>query len=137
MILVDTSAMLALLDADSAQHESLLQWYDADPDQWVLPWATLPEIDYLLLHRVHAPAQLAFMRDLAEARFVVEWGDPRDLARGRELCERYRELQLGLVDAVIMSMAERLEVDAIATLDLRHFGVVQLKKQPLLLPRDG
>jgi len=137
MILADTSAMLALLDADSAHHEPLLRWYEADPDQWVLPWATLPEIDYLLMHRVHGSAQLAFLRDLAEARFMVEWGDPRDLARARELCERYRDLGLGMVDAVIMGMAERLEADAIATLDLRHFGIVQLRTQPLLLPRDG
>ena len=137
MILADTSAMLALLDADSAQHEPLLRWYDADPDQWVLPWATLPEIDYLLLHRVHGQAQLAFLRDLAEARFIVEWGDARDLMRACELCERYRDLGLGLVDAVIMAMAERLQADAIATLDLLHFGTVQLRTQPLLLPRDG
>lgn len=137
MILADTSAMLALLDADSAQHEPLLRWYDANPDEWVLPWATLPEIDYLLHQRVHGQAQLAFLRDVAEARFIVEWGDARDLMRARELCERYRDLGLGLVDAVIMGMAERLQADAIATLDLRHFGTVQLRTQPLLLPRDG
>lgn len=137
MIVADTSATLALLDADSAEHDALVQWYDADPDQWLLPWATLPEIDYLLMTRVHRDAELAFVRDLAESRFVVEWGDARDVARARDLCERYQTLGLGLVDAVVMAIAERLQADAIATLDLRHFGVVQLRIKPIILPRDG
>jgi uncharacterized protein len=137
LIVADTSAMIALLDADSAEHEALLSWYEADPDQWLLPWATLPEIDYLLAHRVHADAQLAFLRDVAESRFAVEWGDQRDLLRALELSERYQFLQLGMVDAVVMAVAERHRADAIATLDLRHFGVVRLHTEPLLIPRDG
>lgn len=129
--------MIALIDADSAQHEALRAWYDADPDQWVLPWAVLPETDYLLATRIGAHAQLAFMQDVAEAHYAVEWGSQSDLVRARVLCERYRSLALGLVDATVMAVAERLRADAIATLDLRHFGVVRLRTEPLLLPRDG
>lgn len=137
MIIADTSAMLALIDADSAQHGALRTWYDADPDQWVLPWAVLPEIDYLLATRIGRDAQLAFMQDVAEAQLAVEWGNVGDLQRAQELCEKYRDLELGLVDACVMACAERLKAEAIATLDLRHFGVVRLRTQPLLLPRDG
>jgi hypothetical protein len=36
-----------------------------------------------------------------------------------------------------MAVAERLEADAIATLDLRHFGAVTLTTTPRLLPRDA
>lgn len=136
MIVADTSAMLALFDPDDRHHQALLTWYEADPDAWVIPWAVLPELDYLLA-KLDARVELAFVRDLAEARYTVEWGEPRDLARAKELCERYRSLQLGLVDSVVMSIAERRTADAIATLDLRHFGAVTMATKPLLLPRDG
>jgi hypothetical protein len=40
------------------------------------------------------------------------------------------------VDGVVISVAERLGADAIATLDVRHFGAVRIKGAPALLPRD-
>ena len=129
--------MVALIDADSAQHEALRAWYEADPDQWLLPWAILPEVDYLLAQRVSPQAQLAFLQDLVDAHFAVEWGSVADLVRANALCMRYRSLDLGLVDATVMAVAERLRAEAVATLDYRHFGVVKLKTEPLLLPRDG
>jgi hypothetical protein len=49
---------------------------------------------------------------------------------------RYRSLRPGLVDAIVIATAERLKADAIATLDLRHFGAVSIKGSPRLLPRD-
>jgi predicted nucleic acid-binding protein len=39
--------------------------------------------------------------------------------------ERYADLPLGLVDASVIAVAERLGADAIATLDRRHFSVVR------------
>jgi predicted nucleic acid-binding protein len=136
VIVADTSAMIALMNADDQYHDAMLQWYEADPDGWVIPWAVLPELDYMLL-RLDARAELAFVRDLAEARWTIEWGDARDLVRARELNERYRSLELGLTDAVVMAVAERRKADAIATLDLRHFAATKLTTEPLLLPRDG
>jgi len=45
-------------------------------------------------------------------------------------------LRLGLVDGVVISVAERLEAAAIATLDLRHFGAVEIRGRPALFSRD-
>lgn len=137
MIVADTSAIIALLDADDANHRSLRALFEDDPGAWVLPWAILPEIDYLLGRHVGKRVQRAFLRDLAEGAFMVEWGNESDLIRARELCERHRSLDLGLVDATVMSTAERLGARAIATLDLRDFGAVKLTGAPALLPRDS
>lgn len=49
---------------------------------------------------------------------------------------RYADLDLGLVDACVMAVAERLGARAIATLDLRDFGSVELAGAPALWPRD-
>lgn len=43
---------------------------------------------------------------------------------------------VALQNADAMAMAERLRVESIATLDLRHFGAVTLAIRPKLLPRD-
>lgn len=50
---------------------------------------------------------------------------PRDWLRISELVWRYCDLPLGTVDASIVAAAERLGVSALATLDRRHFTVVQ------------
>lgn len=136
MIVADTSAIVALVDADDRHHRGLRALYESEPDDWVLPWAILPEVDYLLATHVSARAEEAFLDDLASSAYMVEWGDPRDVARARELCKRYRALKLGLVDGCVMAVAERLGAPAIATLDVRHFGTVTLRGRPALLPRD-
>lgn len=134
--MVDTGAIVGLVDADDKHHRELRALYEEDPDAWILPWAILPEVDYLLATHVSRPAQQRFLEDLASGAFRVEWGDERDLTRASELDQRHRALGLGLVDAVVMAVCERLDAEAIVTLDLRHFGAVTLKGRPRLLPRD-
>ena len=136
MIVADTGAVIALVDADDSHHESIRQLFEQNPDEWVLPWAILPEVDYLLATRVGARAQSAFLDDLAAGAFAVEWGDQADVQRANSLCDQYADLKMGLVDGVVIGVAERLEATAIATFDLRHFGVVVIEGHPLLFPRD-
>lgn len=136
-IVADTGAVYALLDAGDAHHEALVELFDGAPRAWVLPWAILPEVDYLAASRLGARAAQAFVDDLAAGSFVVEWGNEIDLERARLILKRYPKLGIGLVDAVVMATAERLGAEAIATLDLRHFAAVALRHQPILLPRDA
>ena len=50
---------------------------------------------------------------------------------------QYGALTLGLVDATVIAVAERLSARAIVTVDLRDFGAVSLPPDMLLLPRDA
>ena len=136
MIVADTGAVVALIDADDRHHEVLRALFEADPQQWVLPWAVLPEVDDLVQTHVGAEAQETFLAGLDAGVFSVEWGQETDLSRARALCARYRALKLGLVDAAVMAIAERLQARAVATLDVRDFGAVALQGKPLLFPRD-
>ena len=83
-----------------------------------------------------ARAQERFAGDLASGAWGIEWGEPLDLVRAEEISRRHRALRLGIVDSVVMAVAERRRAGAIATLDLRHFGAVTLRGRPRLLPRD-
>ncbi|MGH9202226.1 MAG: type II toxin-antitoxin system VapC family toxin [Vicinamibacterales bacterium] len=136
MIVVDTGAMLALLDADEDFHGDIRELYEENPDAWILPSAILPEVDYLVGAHLGVKAQDALIADLADGRFSVEWGRDEDLTAARRVCTRYRALRLGLVDAIVIATAERLRASAVATLDLRHFAAVSIKGNPRLLPRD-
>ncbi len=135
--MADTGAMVALIDADDRHHGVMRELFEADPARWVIPWAALPEIDYLLSRHVGARAQDAFLSDLANGAFAVEWGCLEDMERARALHAKHRTLRLGLVDGAVIAIAERLRAKAIATLDVRHFGAVVIRGRPKLLPRDG
>jgi predicted nucleic acid-binding protein len=136
VIVADTSAVLGLLDRRSGSHAALTETFRAYRDQWVLPGAILPELDYMIPRTVGLDVHRAFQADLAEGCFSVEWGSSADLRRALQLDRSYPALSLGLVDGVVMATAERLEARAIATLDLRDFGPVILKGHPEIWPRD-
>lgn len=135
-VVADTSAVLALMDIGDPCHAPLREILDAGAGQWVVPWAVIPELDHLARKKLGRDAAEVVCADLAEGRFLVEWGEPRDLRRALELDREYRDLSLGLVDGVVMAVAERLEARAIATLDLRDFGAVTLRGAPEIWPRD-
>jgi predicted nucleic acid-binding protein len=135
VIVVDTGAQIGLLDRSDPHHTALVELYKRAPDGWVLPWAILAEVDYLVASHLGEAAQAAWLADLAEGHFQVEWGTAADLQRAHQICTQYRRLRPGLVDGVVMAIAERLKAD-IATLDLRHFGVVAMAHAPKLWPRD-
>ena len=137
MIIADTGAIVALIDRSDQHHGALTEIYQEAPSQWVLPWAILPEVDYLTATHLGQRAQDLWLADLASGAFSVEWGRPEDLVAAERLCRRYKALRIGLVDAVVIAVAERLRSSAIATLDLKHFGAVAIKGRPKLLPRDA
>jgi len=136
VIVADTGAVVALLDAGDRHHRALRRQFEAAPSAWLLPWAILPEVDYLASTRLGPAVALAFEADLADGAFAIEWGEPADLVRAVALGRRHRGLRLGLVDTVVMAVAERVGAEAIATLDLRHFAAVTLHGSPRLVPRD-
>jgi len=137
VIIVDTGAMLALLDVSEDHHRVIKDLYEDNRHQWVVPSAILPEVDYLVAAHLGAKAQEAFLADLAEGAFSVDWGRDEDLVLAHKLHTRHRSLRLGLVDILVIATAERLKAKAIATLDIRHFGAVSIKGNPRLLPRDS
>ena len=48
-----------------------------------------------------------------------------DYGRAADLVEQYADFPLGTVDALIVAIAERLNVTTTFTLDRRHFSVIR------------
>lgn len=100
-----------------------------------MPAPVLVELD----HFVPVAAFVSFLADVRRGAFVVEDLTPRDYARLGELMVDYADLRLGLVDAAVLAVVERLGERRVATLDRRHFGVVRLEHGDALelLPDRG
>ena len=138
MIVLDTGGILALLDRNDRHHAAVRLLFERENGRWILPWAILPEVDYLPNRNLGPEVAHAFAEAVRDGQFRVDANVARDLPRAVALLDRYRDLRIGLVDAVVMAQAERHRADAIVTLDARHFRAVRLNlpKPPRLLPLD-
>jgi uncharacterized protein len=94
------------------------------------------EVGYLLQSRVGPSAEVTFLKSFGGDGFrVAELADD-DIQRMAELVETYLDLPLGIVDAAVVAIAERLRLPEVATIDHRHFSVVRPRHVPAftLLP---
>lgn len=93
----------------------------------------ITEVTYLLGSRLGVDAEVRFLGDLASGALLPEPVEAADWLRIAELVARYRDLPLGAVDASVIATAERLAAKEVATVDRRHFTVVQSALGPLTL----
>jgi uncharacterized protein len=93
----------------------------------------ITEVAYLLETRLGIQAEIRFLADLAEGNLIAEPVSASDWLRIAELVGKYRDLPLGTADASVVAAAERLGVSEVATLDRRHFTVVQPATSPFTL----
>jgi uncharacterized protein len=79
---------------------------------------------YLLARFLGPSAEATFLRAFPD-ELTLQEVTPADLRRSADLVEQYSDLPLGMVDASLVSIAERLGLRTIATLDRRDFTVVR------------
>jgi predicted nucleic acid-binding protein len=123
-LVVDTGVVYAALDRDDANHEASAALLTSGVTV-TLPAPVLVEFDWLARMRGTPEASLLLLRSILEEDVLVVDLDHEDYARSLTLMIGYADLRLGLVDASVIAIAERLEQDTIATLDRRHFSVVR------------
>lgn len=91
----------------------------------LIPAPVVAEVGYLLAREAGAQIEAAFLQSLAATDFIVVDLVAADYERMAELVVQYADLGLGTTDAAVVAVAERLNVDEVATLDRRHFAVVR------------
>lgn len=139
MILLDTSGLLAALDASQRHHHPAAEALGSDAGPFLLSPFVLGELDYLLSTRVRLAAELALLDEVSRGVYRLEPFEHHDVARARDLVSRYATLGIGLADASIVVLAERYDVRDVLTLDERHFRVLRdARGRPFrLLPADS
>lgn len=128
ILLVDSSGLLAALDKGERQHRLVTQLLKAESRTLVTTDFVLAEVDYLILTRLGPKAEQSFIRQLVGGAFTRELVTDVDLIRAHAISTRYQEHALGLTDATLMALSERLNVKSLLTLDHRHFAMFRNKK---------
>ena len=119
MIILDTSGLLAALDASQRHHAAAVAALREANPPWVLSPFVLAELEYLLARRRRIGRASTAVR---VGRGVYRLESFQRIQRGsRAGIAKYTELEIGLADASIVVLATRYGVRDLLTLDERHF----------------
>jgi uncharacterized protein len=131
-LVCDTSPLLAAIDRSDPHHQECVRVLAATREEHVVPTLVLSELDYFCRKLGLDDAWLAFLDDIDAGALRVEHPTAADLRRARELQAEYRDLAIGVVDASVIALVERLGEPKVATLDHRHFATVRPRHVPVL-----
>lgn len=109
-LLLDTGGWLEALAGEEPWARQV-----EDATELIVPGLVLAEVDYHLRHRRREMRRL--LVDIERGAYRYEPPTNADLARARELDEKFKRVDLGLVDASIAALAERLDLYRVLTID--------------------
>lgn len=124
-LILDTGPLYASLDRSDADHKACRRLIEAADEPLIIPAPVLVEVDYWIHLRMHLGVFSALLDDILAGAYLVEELRPEDYQRVREVCERYSDNDVGLVDAAVFAVVERLNEPKLATLDSRHFRILR------------
>jgi len=122
-VLVDASALIALLDRTDSHHQACVDALGAITEPLVTVWPAVTEAMHLLADAPKAQDALFDMID--DGAVTVSALDDADLRRMKALMRKYRDLPMDFADAALVRVAERDRLQRILTFD-RHFTVYAL-----------
>ncbi|MGI8972914.1 MAG: type II toxin-antitoxin system VapC family toxin [Gaiella sp.] len=132
MLVVDAGPIVAAAATRDRHHEDSVELLTGAARPLVIPTLVVTEVAYFLNDRIGSSAERAFAGSIARGELVVEPVEPGDWERIAELLDDYADLPLGIVDASVVAVCERLGATTLATLDRRHFSVVRPRHCPAL-----
>jgi uncharacterized protein len=124
-LVLDTGPLLAALDAADPDHERCASLLREAREDLVIPILVLAELDYWCHARLGAHAWISFLEDLLAGVYRLEACTSADLTRCHELQRQYDDQLLGVVDASVLALVERVRETKLATLDHRHFAILR------------
>lgn len=124
-LIFDTNVLFASLDRRDTHHNACRELIENSREARIVPATVLVELDHFIRQRLHEVAHAAFLRDITDGAYFVEELRREDYIRVRQICAKYSDADIGLVDASVVAIAERLNEPKIATLDHRHFRMIQ------------
>lgn len=124
MIILDTSALYALLRAEDPACRAVYDALRDEPVRVVSPYV-VAELDYLFLTRYGVQPELQVLEELASGEYDLAVLGAADLLACTAVLARYADQEIGVTDASLVVLADRYGTDRICTLDRRHFGLLR------------
>lgn len=123
--IADTSFIVASLNTNDEGFAACSKLYQNYDDVIILPQTSMAEITYMLRREIGLSGEIGFLRQLPKSKYRVIVTEPEDFLRTAELLNQYANLSLDFVDATIIAIAERMNIQRVLTLDHRDFSIVR------------
>lgn len=128
--LLDTGFLYALLNSNETRHTDVLRASRSVDGPIYLPTVVTTEVAYLLQRDLGSDALAEFIDMLATESFVLVEPTVADFQRAAAVVRQYQDSQIDFVDAIIVAIAERLNIVRILTIDARHFRMFRPQHCP-------
>lgn len=125
-VLADAGALIALLDRDDAHHARCVEALKRIRDPLVTVWPALTEAMHLLAEAPRAPEALCDM--VSDGALSLIPLDAADMARIKQLMQKYRDRPMDFADAALVRAAEREGLTRIVTFDA-DFAIYRLPRR--------
>ena len=125
-VLVDASALIALLDRDDAAHERCVETLKGLRAPLVTVWPALTEAMHLLADTWRGPDALCDM--VSDGALTLVPLEAPDVGRIKQLLQKYRDVPMDFADAALVCAAERERLTRIVTFD-HHFEIYRLPRR--------
>jgi predicted nucleic acid-binding protein len=124
-LVLDTGALVSLLDRSQTRHQACAAFYRNWARPIVSTEAVMTEATHLL-GRVVGGRQACLDFFLSGGAILVP-ATNASLRRSRNLLDQYADLPMDYADATLVVLAEELDTNLIFTTDRRDFGGYRLK----------
>jgi len=123
-ILIDSGPLIALFDASDKHHVNAINFIKNNKSILITTIASITETLHLL--DFNRNAQIDFLEWENTGAVEIQNIQNSDFSRIRELTTKYRDLPMDFADACLVFLAEKLNINMIATID-RDFTIYRIK----------
>jgi predicted nucleic acid-binding protein len=126
--LLDTGPLIAAADRTDKHHvvcSELLEELARGTGGLLVPTPVVVEVCWMVKKFRGPGAEADFLELVASEELQLVEMTRNDVRRIAEIVRQYADFPLGMVDASVVALAERLGIRQVATLDRRHFSVAQ------------
>lgn len=126
-MVIDSSFLYALFESKTNRHEEVADFMATTLFVPIVPYVVLGEVTFLFNRAGGAPAMRRFLDAFVQFDGEFEGITREDLQRVSEILAQYPRAKLDFVDCCIVSIAERLNIKQVCTLDIRDFGIIRTR----------
>lgn len=121
--LMDSGFLYALVDETDSHSKAVKNSLHDIYEQVILPVPAITETAHFVSKNLGVAALADFLESLPEMGVVIETPTAEDYKRAAAILRKYNDANIDFIDALIVSIAERLNITKILTVDRRHFGI--------------
>ena len=123
-LIIDTSGYLVAATAKHPLHSAAREILTRVEQPPIVSAFVMAEIDYLTLDKGGVGQEIDVIDDLSSGAYELPDLDVDDLRTARDIVAKYRDLKIGLTDALNAVLADRFDTNEILTTDQRYYRAV-------------